>query len=88
MKLVRDPRLPPDLRIICVDPRWCLNKQGADAVASDMQTFMDMVRKAEPPPRMPFDPDLPPLNKRAKRPPPYTHTHTPDFDPRSRSCCS
>ena len=73
MKLVTDPRMPPDLRIIMADPRWCLTRKDADAIGADMTIFMDKLRSAEPPPRMAFDPDLPPAQERAKRPLPFTH---------------
>ena len=53
MRLVQDPRLPQDLRIICVDPRWCLTKEDADAVGEDLTLFMEGVHEQLPAPRMP-----------------------------------
>ena len=44
MKISTDPRLHPDLFVLCIDPRWCLNKQDADDVANDMHTFMEALR--------------------------------------------
>ena len=73
VKLVTDLRMPPDLRIIMADPRWCLTMKDADNIAIDMAIFMDKLRLSEPPPRMAFDPDLPPARKRANRPLPFTH---------------
>jgi hypothetical protein len=67
---VQDTRLPPDLRIICADPRWCLNRTDADIVANDMKTFMARLRADEPLPRMPCDPSAPPPKKRGHRPVP------------------
>ena len=44
MKVSTDPRLQPDTFVLCIDPRWCLNKKDADDVANDMHTFMDALR--------------------------------------------
>ena len=69
MRLVQDPRLPQDLRIICVDPRWCLTKEDANAVGEDLAKFMEAVRELLPPPVMKgFNACDPPPKKRGKRP--------------------
>ena len=44
VRLLVDPRVPDDTRIICVDPRWCLNEGDADDVADVMDSFIAKLR--------------------------------------------
>jgi hypothetical protein len=44
--MLADPRLPEDLRIICVDPRWCLTEGDANDVAAVMDSFVAKVRES------------------------------------------
>ena len=42
LSLGNDPRLPPDLRIIFFDPRWCLTKDDADTLAADLLSYREV----------------------------------------------
>ena len=44
LKLSKDKRLAPDTRIFVIDERWCLDKDDADIVASQMTVFMENLR--------------------------------------------
>ena len=46
VRLLADPRLPEDTRIICVDPHWCLNEGDADDVANVMDSFTTKLRES------------------------------------------
>ena len=47
LKLSKDKRLAPDLSIICVDNRWCLDLEDADLVAAQMTMFMESLRRQD-----------------------------------------
>ena len=64
MNVSTDPRLQPDLFVLCIDPRWCLNKKDADDVATDMHKFMEELRFEEPAYDADFEPDADPPRKR------------------------
>ena len=64
MKVSTDPRLQPDLFVLCIDPRWCLHKKDADDVANDMHKFMEDLRFEEPAYDADFEPDADPPRKR------------------------
>ena len=53
VRLLADPRLPEDTRIICVDPCWYLNEGDADDVADVRDSFMAKLRASVVAPPVP-----------------------------------